>query len=163
MRVRLSLCLCGLLLTGCISYGNPNLADESVVGQIKAGETTKEQVAALLGEPLHRRSSTTIGDRPGDAREWWSYSYSSSVVNPLKYVLLYGLFINGIGTPDTRRELNIFYSPEGVVATVSHVTTDYDLSGPYLSSQVTSTTKIDILPSGFGDPVRFEDQVGYKD
>lgn len=163
MTNRLSLCLCGLLLTGCISYGNPNLADDALMAKIKAGETTKDQVATLLGEPSHRRSSVSVGDRPGDAREWWSYSYSSSVVNPLKYVLLYGLFVNGIGTPDTRRELDIFYSPEGVVATVSHVTTDYDLSGPYRSSKVTSTTKIEIHPSGFGDPVRFEDKVGSRD
>lgn len=155
MRDRLSLCLCGVLLTGCVSVGNPSLADETVVAQIKVGETTKDQVASLLGEPSHKRSFLYLDH----TREWWSYTYSSYMGNPWGYVPLYGLFIYGIGTADTRRELNIFYSPEGVVATLSHMTTSYDLSGPYKSSKVTSVTKIDTIPSGFGNSVHFEDRV----
>ncbi len=156
---RLSPCLCWLLLAGCVSVGNSSLADEAVVAQIKVGETTKDQVASLLGEPSYKRSSLHMDQ----VREWWSYTHSSSVVNPLSYILLYGLFINGIGTADTQRDLNIFYSPEGVVATLSQKTTSYDLSGPYTSSKVTSVTKIDTRPSGLGKSVRFEDRVGYRD
>lgn len=159
MKSRLGLCLCGLLLTGCISIGNPLLAEESVVAQIKVGQTTKGQVVSLLGEPAQMRSSVSMGH----THEWWRYSYSSSLVNPLKYVLLYGLFVNGIGTPDTQRVLDVFYSPEGTVETLSLMTTSYDLSGPYWPSKVTSTTRIDMLPSGFGNPIRFEDKVGDRD
>jgi len=157
MKSQLVLILCGLLLAGCISIGDERLADEALVAQIKVG-ATREQVASLLGKPSHVRSSVSMGY----TREWWSYKYSSSVVNPLEYFLLYGLFINGVGTPDIQRELDIFYSPEGIVTTLSHVTTSYDLSGPYSTSKVASITKIETLPSGFGNPVHFEDRVGYQ-
>jgi len=159
MKNRLILCLGLVFLTGCISIGNERLADDALVAKIKAGETTKDQVASLLGEPSLKRSSVLMGA----TYEWWSYTYSSYMGNPWSYVLPYEFFVNGIGTPDVLRELNVFYGPDGTVATRSLVTTSYELSGPYSWSKVASTAKVETLPSGFGNPVRFEDKVGYQD
>jgi outer membrane protein assembly factor BamE (lipoprotein component of BamABCDE complex) len=159
MKNRLILCLGLVFLTGCISIGNERLADDALVAKIKAGETTKDQVASLLGEPARKRSSISMGY----THEWWSYTYSSYMGNPWSYVLPYEFFVNGIGTPDVQRELDIFYGPDGTVTTRSLVTTSYELSGPYSWSKVASTAKVESLPSGLGTPVQFEDKVGYQD
>jgi outer membrane protein assembly factor BamE (lipoprotein component of BamABCDE complex) len=159
MKNRLILCLGLVFLTGCISIGNERLADDALVAKIKAGETTKDQVASLLGEPARKRSSISMGY----THEWWSYTYSSYMGNPWSYVLPYEFFVNGIGTPDVQRELDIFYGPDGTVTTRSLVTTSYELSGPYSWSKVESTAKVEALPSGLGTPVQFEDKVGYQD
>ena len=74
---RLSLGLCWLLLGGCVSFGNAGLADREAMTQIKAGETTREQVIALLGEPDSKR----VIDLSGATFERWSYRRSSSIIN----------------------------------------------------------------------------------
>jgi hypothetical protein len=155
MDTRLSPVLCGLALAGCISTGNPKLSDESVLAQIKAGQTTKEEVASLLGDPPEKR----VPPAGGRASEWWSYSYSDSTVNPLEYILIYGLFINGIGTPDTRHVLDVFYGSDGVVTTVAHMKTDYDLGGPMSPIRVMSTNTISISQGPTRSMARFEDKM----
>jgi outer membrane protein assembly factor BamE (lipoprotein component of BamABCDE complex) len=122
------------LLAGCLSWGNAKLDDESVLAEIKTGQTTKQEVASLLGEPMEKRTPPAGGRGP----EWWSYSYSQSTVNPLEYLLLYGFWVNGVGTPDTRHTLDVFFAPDGTVITLSHMVTNYDLGGPMTPIQVHS-------------------------
>jgi hypothetical protein len=93
MKAKTSLPVSCLLLAGCVSIGSSELANNMTIEQIRVGETTKQQVASLLGEPTSQRSI----EMGGWAREWWAYTYGSSVINPLEYLLLYGFFFKGIG------------------------------------------------------------------
>ena len=154
MRLRLGLGLCGLLLAGC-TFGNSKLADEDTLAQIKVGQTTREQIVSLLGDPPEKRSPLP----GGRSTEWWTYSYSSSTINPLDYILLYGFWVNGLGTPDTRHVLDVFYGPDGVVITVAHTKTDYDMGGPSSPIKVTSTTAVDISLNRAAPPIHFDDKM----
>jgi hypothetical protein len=149
----------GLVITGCLSVGNSKLADGAAMQQMKLGETTKQQVANLLGEPATRR----VIEMGGEDREWWSYNYATSVINPLDYVFLYGLWVNGIGTPDQRYDLNLFFDHRGVLSTYSHTKADYDLGRPFTTKQILSTSH---KTTGWSPPsprtVEFEDKMDYR-
>jgi outer membrane protein assembly factor BamE (lipoprotein component of BamABCDE complex) len=148
-----------LLLAGCVSTGNSDLANDQTIAQIKVGETTKQQVVGLLGDPAAQR---TI-EMGGWTREWWSYSYSSSTINPLDYLLLYGFFFNGIGLYDTRYDVGVFFDQRGVVSSISRLKTDYDMGRPFTSKQVSSVSNKTI---GFPDATKradqFEDRMEYR-
>jgi hypothetical protein len=145
-----------LLLTGCVSLGNGKLRDDTVVAQIKVGMTTKNEVQAALGDPIERRS-TPLGPV---TYEWWGYSYSTSVINPLEYLFLIGLFVNGIGTPDTRRDVQVFFDPDGTVRSVRDQTTRYDL-GVLRADRVVSSIKTETaLSAQRTRAIRYEERVG---
>lgn len=131
-----SIFLFGMGLAGCISTGDARLFNDATVAQIKPGETTKGQVIALLGEPTYQREATMSGH----AYEWWGYAAEQSTVNPLDYLLLVGLFFNGIGTPDDRRDLHLFFDPDGVLTHVHQQMTAYETGGLWSSLNVTSKT-----------------------
>ena len=147
-----------LLFAGCVSTGNSRLASDETMARIKVGETTKQQVAALLGEPTSQR---TI-EMGGWAREWWSYDYASSVINPLDYIFLYGFFFNGIGLYDTRDNVGVFFDHRGIVSSISQLKTDYDMGRPFTSKRVASVaTKTMGFSESWKAPVRFEDKAEY--
>jgi len=129
-----SVSLCTLALTGCISLGNDHLLNDSTMTQIKPGETTKAQIVSLIGDPDYRRQITMSGH----AYEWWAYDAERSIVNPLEYVLVVGFFFYGIGTPDDRWDLHLFFDPDGVVTHVHQQTTSYDTGGSFTSRNITS-------------------------
>ena len=58
-----------LLLSGCATSGQP--FDMSLTDRIKIGQTTQEEVIALLGQPI----STS---KTSDGRTFLSYSYSQA-------------------------------------------------------------------------------------
>jgi len=147
--------LLGLLLAGCISTGHAKLADPSVLEQIKVGETTREQVGQLLGEPDRRRSITMSGA----TYEHWIYRHSASVINPLEYLLLYGFLYNGLGAHDQDYMLDVAYGPTGLVATRHYQQTSYDLGSPMEPATVTSHAGVDSRPGQTGKPVHWEDKV----
>ena len=148
--------LAGALFAGCVSVGNANLGNEDTIKQIKVGQTTKDQVASLLGEPDERRFTTLSGA----TYEWWSYSYSSSIINPLEYLLLVGVFFNGFGTPDMRRVLGISFTPEGTVRSVVQQTTTYEMGGLLSTMQVKSHVVVETLTAQMsGQLVRSEDMM----
>lgn len=148
-----------LLLVGCVSIGNSEVASETTIAQIKVGETTKQQVTALLGDPMTRRST----DMAGSTQEWWAYSYSSSTINPLEYIFLYGFFVNGIGLPDTRHDLHLFFDHKHTVRGVSRLTTSYDMGGPLRPLRVTSTAVTTLGYVGRSEgPVQFKDKMEFQ-
>lgn len=156
MKPKVLVSLSGLLLVGCVSVGNSSLLDEAMIGQIEVGQTTKEQVLALLGEPVDQRSTTLRGS----TAEWWAYSHATSIVNPLEYLLLVGLFINGIGLPDTRRELHVFLNADGIVTSLAQQTTTYDMGGLFTPIRVTSHTRTTVsVPGRSGRPIQLEGQL----
>ena len=159
MRRRYGQAVLCLLLAGCVSTGNSDLASDETMAQIKVGETTKQGVAALLGEPANQR---TI-EMGGWTREWWSYDHAVSVINPLDYIFLYGFFFNGIGLHDTRYDVGVFFDHRGVVSSLSRLKTDYDMGRPFSSKRVASTAaKTMGFPEASKVPVRFEDKAEYQ-
>jgi hypothetical protein len=148
-----------IFLAGCISVGNPDVANDSTIARIRVGETSKQQVLALLGQPADRRS-IALADA---GREWWAYHYATAVINPLEYLLLYGFLTNGIGAFDTRYDLNLFFDHRGIVHALSVTTTTYEMGGPATSVVVSSTADQTIGSAGpAGGSVRFVDKVEYR-
>lgn len=159
MTGRLIVSLLGLLLAGCMALGNSELANDATIAQIKVGETTRQQVAALLGEPTDQRST----ELAGYSREWWHYRYAISTINPLEYLFLFGFLTNGIGLPDTRYDLHVFFDPNGTVTSLSRQTTSYDMGGPFSPLRVTSTAATAVGFAGRpGGPIRFEDKMEFR-
>jgi len=154
----LALAFMALLLTtgasGCVSWGNDKLEDQANFERIVAGKTTKAEVESLLGAPMNRRS-TSMGPH---VYEWWGYSYSTSVVNPLEYLLLIGLFVNGIGTPDTRRDLFVFFDPDGTVRSLTQQTVSYELHAIRANKLTSETATV-----GLSAPYRHEGVIRYHD
>ena len=147
-----------VLLAGCVSTGNSDLASEQTMSQIQVGETTREQVMTLLGEP-DSRMSIDVG---GFSRDWWLYTYESAVINPADYLLLYGLLFNGIGLYDTRYDVGVFFDHRGVVSSLSKTKTDFDMGRPFTSLQVSSFSH-KTLGSGLAQKhVHFEDKMEYR-
>lgn len=147
--------LASLVLAGCVSFGTSQLADPAVMDQIKVGETTKEQVARLLGEP-ETRIGTTLTDA---AYEGWTYRYATSVINPLEYLLLYGFLYNGPGAHDQIYMLAVSFGPGDTVMTRDYTKTTYDLGTPITNATVTSDARVDSRPGRTGIPVHWEDEV----
>jgi hypothetical protein len=141
-------------VSGCVSWGNSDLQDDAMLDKIIVGRTTKADVVRLLGEPSTRRSRN-MGPH---VYEWWAYEYATSLVNPLEYLLLIGFFTNGIGTPDTRYDLHLFFDPDGTVRTVTRHNISYDL-GAIRASRIKADTRTMTLSA----PSRHEGVIRYRD
>jgi outer membrane protein assembly factor BamE (lipoprotein component of BamABCDE complex) len=148
-----------LLLAGCVSTGNSDLASDQTMAQIKVGHTTRQQVMSLLGEP-DSKMTIEVG---GATREWWSYTYATATINPIDYILLYGFFFNGIGLYDTRYDLGVFFDHRSVVSSLSRMKTDYDMGRPFESLQVSSVANKTVgSPETAKELVHFEDRMEYR-
>ena len=148
-----------LLLAGCVWTGNSKLASDEAMAQIKVGETTSQQLVSLLGEPDSRR---TI-ELAGSTREWWSYTYASSTINPIEYILLYGFFFNGIGLYDSRYDVGVSFDQRGLVSSLSRTKADYDMGSPFAPLKVSSVaTRTMGFPEAGKGPVRYEDKMEYR-
>ena len=153
MTSRLGPALLLLWLAGCVSTGNSNLADDQTMAQITVGQTTKQQVVSLLGDPSNQRSI----EMGGWTREWWGYSHASSRINPLEYLLLYGFLYNGLGQYDTQYDLGVYFDHRGIVSSLSTMKTDYEMGSPFTSPQVSTVAgTLMTFPETARDPVRFE-------
>ncbi len=151
--------LAGLLLAGCVSVGNSSLADQATLAQIKVGQTTRQQVLTLLGEPSQYRRT----EYAGYAREWWAYEHASSTINPLEYLFVYGFWSNGLGLFDTRHDLQVFFDADGVVRSLSFQTVSYDMGSPLRALHVTGTAARAMVFGGRIDkPVGFMDKMEYR-
>jgi len=156
MKAYVAVLLCLSPVTGCVSVGTDALRDEQVLARIKVGETTKEQVLALLGPPSEARVSTLRGF----SHEWWGYTQAESVINPLEYLLLVGLFFNGIGLHDTERSVHVSFDPDGTVSSLSSLTTHYDMGGLFSPLQVTSrSASLLVLPDHREAPISSESRM----
>lgn len=147
------------VLSGCVSVGNSHVANDETMANIHVGETTRNQVTNLLGEP-ESRISVDIG---GSTREWWSYTYASAVINPIEYILLYGLFFNGIGMYDTRYDVGVFFDHRGVVRTLSRLKSDYEMGSPFASLHVSSVSnKTTGSPEPAKRSIHYEDKMEFR-
>ena len=115
-----------LLMSGCVSSGNPSVRDEAATGQIKAGVTTKEDVRKLLGKP------NSVGKGSGNLAvasglpatphaalalnsnyEVWSYSHISVEADAATFIPIVGLFAGG--ATSSVSSLTIYFDDKGVV------------------------------------------------
>ena len=138
-----------VLVLGCVSTGNSDLASDDTMARIQVGQTTKQEVMDLLGKP-DNQITTEMG---GATKDWWSYSYASAVINPLDYLLLYGFWFNGIGMYDTEYRVALSFE-QGIVSTLSRWKTDYDMDRPLTSSKVSSVSSMTI-----GKSIHFDDNM----
>ena len=151
--------LASLVLAGCVSTGNSNLTSDQTMAHITVGETTRQQVVNLLGEP-DSRMTIEVG---GSTREWWSYTYASATINPIDYILLYGLFFNGIGLFDTRYDVGVFFDHGGVVSSLSRMRVDYDMGRPFAALQVSSIANKTVgFPEAGKAPLHFKDKMEFR-
>ena len=151
--------LAGLLLAGCVSIGDSSLVDQTTLAQIKVGQTTRQQVLALLGEPSEYRRTA----HAGSVFEWWAYEHTSSTINPLEYLFVYGFWSNGLGLFDTRHNLHVFFNADGIVRSLSFQTTTYDMGSPLRDLHVTATAAHTLTYGGRTDkPVGFTDKMEYR-
>jgi hypothetical protein len=151
--------LAGLLLAGCVSVGNSSLADQATLAQIKVGQTTRQQVLALLGEPsAYRRTG-----HAGSVLEWWAYEHASSTINPFEYLFIYGFWSNGLGLFDTRHDLHVFFDADGIVRSLAFQTTSYDMGSPLSELRVAGSAAHTMVFGGRTDkPVNFTDRMEFR-
>jgi outer membrane protein assembly factor BamE (lipoprotein component of BamABCDE complex) len=92
------------LLVGCASVGHK--IDPLKVDQIKKGESTAEEVRALIGSPdqmTRNASGQTI----------WEYHYAHSSVKGQTYIPYYGMFAGGARVQT--QLVKITFGPDGKV------------------------------------------------
>ena len=115
-----------LLMSGCVSSGNPSVRDEAATGQIKAGVTTKEDVRKLLGKPNsvgkgsgNLTAATGLPATPhaslalNSNYEVWSYSHISVETDAATFIPIVGLFAGG--ATSSVSSLTIYFDDKGVV------------------------------------------------
>ena len=115
-----------LLVSGCMSSGNPSVRDEAVTGQIQIGVTTKEEVRKLIGRPnsVSKGSGnlTAASGLPATPYaplalksnyEVWSYTHISIKTNAATFIPIVGLFAGG--ATSSVSSLTVYFDDKGVV------------------------------------------------
>src|SRR3972149_8208415 len=95
-----------LLLGGCMSMGNKRITNDEAVAKIKAGESSKSDVRAQVGEP----SKVTFTD---NSEEIWEYTYMRSQIRAATFIPLAGALVGGADTDV--QTLTIRFDSEGRV------------------------------------------------
>ncbi len=121
MIARLGLLFLGaVLLSGCVSSGNPDLRKDELVSQIKLGMTTKDEVRKLFGTPtvMSRHSGTPFPTLPGYPEnslnyEIWNYTHMDMAVTPITFVPIVGLFAGGANSE--MNQLTLTFDDKGIV------------------------------------------------
>jgi outer membrane protein assembly factor BamE (lipoprotein component of BamABCDE complex) len=105
-RIRMAVWLgLALLVSGCMSSGNPLVMDQARVAQIMLDVSAKDDVKRLLGQPnTMAQQSGSTATVPGYApvpglpnSETWSYSHLSVDVDGATFIPIVGLFA-GVAT-----------------------------------------------------------------
>ena len=102
-----------LLVSGCITGGNPSLKHEtqaSVATKILEGKTTKPEVRALFGEP----SAVTFTD---DGLEIFQYDYHELKPHAVNFIPLLGII--GSKKSGIKKQLSILFDDQGIAKKIS--------------------------------------------
>lgn len=103
-------------------FGNPKIADDTLVSKIEKGVTTQAQVKALIGEPAFATSTDT-----GDTIWTYSYTKGTSKVNNAAFIPIAGSIVAASnGTVKSQIDtvnLTIRFSPEGIVRSIDRGST----------------------------------------
>ena len=101
------------LVAGCASTGNKVLKDETASGvaqKIIKGQTTKDQVRAIYGDPM----STSFTD---SGKEIWRYEFVKTHAKATNFIPLVSMFNSG--AKGTKKELVVMFDDNGVVKNFS--------------------------------------------
>lgn len=98
------------LSTGCVSAtGDKAIGDPNKIAQIKAGQSTKADVRALVGEPM-KVTFTDNGD------EIWDYMYTRGQARATSWIPVAGSVVGGADV--TTKTLTVRFTGDGVVKNV---------------------------------------------
>lgn len=151
---RTSLLLIVVLTAGCATSGNPAVLDQTIVSQIKIGQSTKEDVRRLFGNP------TTISNTQFNnfQSEVWAYGYAKHETNPLIYVPIIGLFAiatGGYGEMESG-SVAVGFDKNGIVQSVSKYKSEINMGG--LGSPTTIQSESSTQSGTSTNPVQFKSE-----
>ena len=93
-----------LFLSGCASVGNQKIMDSNFMKSLQIGETTKDEVKTLLGEPQN------IGiDQYG--KDVWRYAGQEKSVNAASFIPLVDIAAGRQSTVD--RTVDLYFEKDG--------------------------------------------------
>ena len=123
---------------GCVTSGNPAVKNQDLVTQIKLGQTTKEDVRRLFGQPtvMSRHSGTPFPAVTGWSTsssnyEIWNYTYANTGVHPATFIPIVGLFAGS--ATSKMSQLTLTFDEQGIVRHIQTGQTQAT-SGPGASS-----------------------------
>ena len=108
------------MIGGCASHGNKVLKEETskaVAAKITKGETTKEQVRAMYGDPM----STSFTD---SGKEIWKYEFIKTNAKVTNFIPVVSLFNSG--AKGDKKELVVMFDDGGIVKNFSMSTSKVD-------------------------------------
>jgi len=107
-----------------VSSGNPTATREDLISQVKIGETTKEEIRQMFGQPtVMSRHSGGLGFYPGLAGvsstntiEIWNYTHMNVDTSPVTFIPIVGLFAGG--STSTMSQVTFTFDDKGIVRNV---------------------------------------------
>lgn len=119
-HVLLTFILLGAMVLGCATSGNPDVQSEDLVAQIKLGQSTKDDVRRLFGQPtvMSRHSGTPFPAMAGwpvssSNYEIWNYTYANTEVHPATFIPIVGLFAGS--ATSKMSQLTLTFDDQGIV------------------------------------------------
>jgi hypothetical protein len=114
-----------LLVSGCVSSGNPSVVDQDRISQIKLNTSAKEDVKRILGQSnsISRQSgnySAFPGLPPSTALtnvEVWSYTHINVDVDAATFISIVGLFAGG--ATSNINTFTVLFDEQGIVRHIS--------------------------------------------
>ena len=114
-----------LLVSGCVSGGNPSIVDQDRVSQIKLNTSAKEDVKRILGQPNSiSRQSGSYSAFPGLPAstsmtnvEVWSYTHMNVDVDAATFIPIVGLFAGG--ATSNINTFTVVFDEQGIVRHIS--------------------------------------------
>lgn len=120
VHVLLALILFGVSIPSCASSGNPAVENQDLVAQIKLGQSTKEDVRRLFGQPtvMSRHSGTPFPAMTGwpvssSNYEIWNYTYANTEVHPATFIPIVGLFAGS--ATSKMSQITLAFDEQGIV------------------------------------------------
>lgn len=119
----LALLAIGLLGTSCVSSGNPTAGREDLISQIKIGESTREDVRRLFGQPTvtSRHSGSMYPGLPGltnpnSTIEVWNYTHMNTEVSAATFIPVVGIFAGG--ATSKMSQFTVTFDEQGIVRSI---------------------------------------------
>jgi len=153
MRATVMAALVGLF-SACATSGNPAVLDQTIVSQIKLGQSTKDDVRRLLGEPTH----TSLTQIANHQNEVWAYGFARHETNPLIYVPVVGLFVMAFGGWGEHESgsVAVSFGEDGIVRSLSKHQANLALGG--IGTPTTIKSQSNTEGGTPTNPVRFDSQ-----
>lgn len=111
-----------VILAGCATVGNPELARDDLIAQVRVGESTRDDVKALLGQPSQMMQLPRVEGHGAEAivhdEELWTYMRYTMRARPETFIPLVGPFVGGWDSE--HRTLTVRFDQYGIVRWVGY-------------------------------------------